>query len=136
MAVVMDETIKIQVADHEIRIKELETVVPKLEFKMETMAGSINDLKRLSMEQHKEAMELFRNVIQHNQTMDQVKTQFKQEMAKIDLEIKRQRMEAEEKQKEETAKMKRDLINKMILWGTPIVTSVATVIVKLIEKFM
>jgi biopolymer transport protein ExbB/TolQ len=140
------EKIEELVIDHESRIKELEKAVPKLEIKMENMAGSLIDLKNLSVSQHKEAMELFRNVIQHNQTMDQLEQQFKQEMAKFELGMKEKQMEADEKhrsekdawerqQKEENAKLKRDLITKVIAWGTPIVTVVVTVIVKMIEAF-
>lgn len=136
---------------------ELEKTVPNLIQRIDTNTQIMYELKDIVVKGNNEAMEFMRSVIGHEQNMDVVRQQLKQDVQRTELDMKKRAMEAEEefrrqketwerKQKAENEKWIREqktenraivraTVTKFVLVAAPILTALVTALVKLLEKW-
>ena len=126
---------------------ELERTVPVLIQRIDYNTEIMYELKDIMVQGNKDAMEFMKSVIDHEQNMDVIKQQLKQEVQKSEWELKRQKEEFERIQKAEQEKFIREqkaenqaavrsIVTKILVIAAPILTAVVTVVVKLIDGWL
>lgn len=126
---------------------ELEKTVPILIQRIDYNTEIMYELKDIMVKGNKDAMEFMKSVIDHEQNMDVIKQQLKQEVQKSEWELKRQKEEFERIQKAEQEKFIREqkaenraavrsIVTKILVIAAPILTAVVTVVVKLIDGWL
>ena len=143
--------------DFDKRLIELEKTVPNLISRIETNTEIMYELKDIVVKGNNEAMEFMRSVIGHEQNMDVVRQQLKQDVQRTELEMRKRAMEAEEEfrrqketserkraaenekwireQKTENRAIVRQTVTKFVLIAAPILTALVTAIIKVLENW-
>ena len=133
--------------DHEKRIGSMESEFKVLSLQVQASLNGMEELKTIVIQGNKDQMQFFKDIIGHEHGMEKAKTDFKQHMEQMDLEIKQKQMETQEKllaeretwqrqQKEQNRQMWNAAMRKIFLYAAPIITAIVTYINYLINNYL